>query len=66
MADAQQTSDPIDLIAAAIAAKLTLQLAAEIARAMRKLPIAPRLPAASDPTAAERQRRRRSRLRQER
>lgn len=51
--------DPIDLAAAAVAAKLTLTLAGEIARALRKLAIRAPLPERRDPTAAERQRRRR-------
>ncbi len=60
------TPDPIDLAAAAIAARVTCLLAAEIAAALRRLKLQPaHLAARHDTTAAERQRRHRSRKKRE-
>lgn len=56
---AEHQPDPIDLVAAAIAAKVTVSLAGEIARAMRRLQLRAPL-TMPDPTAAERQRRHRA------
>lgn len=63
MAKQPDTPDAIDLVAAVIAGKLTLQLADEIARALRRLPQSAGLRGLGrypiDRTGAERQRRHR-------
>lgn len=57
---APNAPDPIDLVASAIAGRLALILAADIAAALRRVVDHPNaLQRRSDPTAAERQRRRR-------
>jgi hypothetical protein len=66
---ARSVADPIDLAATAIASRLSLLLAGEIARALRKLPAGAALAhfaARSDATAAARQRRHRARRQQRR
>jgi hypothetical protein len=56
-----QQPDPIDLAAAAIAARVVCQLANEIAAALRRLQLQPaHLSVRHDRTAAERQRRHRA------
>jgi hypothetical protein len=58
--------DPIDLAAAAIAHRVVLVLAAEIAAALRRLRLQPaHLSARHDPTAAARQRRHRAKKREQ-
>ncbi len=58
--------DAIDLAAAAIAARITCLLAAEIAASLRRLKLAPaHLSARHDRTAAARQRRHRRRSKRE-